>query len=184
MRSRLESSLSEKVHATAQRHGLTVNAVIHGAWTLLQSHYEARLRGRAQIAPVAPEQSPLDDGEPEGGVVVYGCTSSGRAAPLPEIEKMVGPLIRTLPVVVRLTTETLDKPFTALARDIHFQLFRSINHEALPWHRCNVCQKVRPRNKKRSGAARTGEKRNIYRSNGLCFFGPGLFSAVRYNLEL
>ena len=36
----LEGPLSERVQATAQRHGLTVNAIIHGAWALLQSHYE------------------------------------------------------------------------------------------------------------------------------------------------
>jgi amino acid adenylation domain-containing protein len=40
VRARLEGPLSERVQATAQRHGLTVNAIIHGAWALLQSHYE------------------------------------------------------------------------------------------------------------------------------------------------
>ena len=96
-------------------------------------------------------------------MVVYGCTSSGRAAPLPEIEQMVGPLIRTLPVVVRLTTEKLDKPFTALARDIHFQLFRSINHEAMPLAAMNrlLPPPARKRSASSSGSGALRRKRAL-----------------------
>jgi amino acid adenylation domain-containing protein/non-ribosomal peptide synthase protein (TIGR01720 family) len=63
----------------ARTYGVTVNAVVQGAWALLL----ARLTGR-------------DD-------VVFGATVSGRSADVPGVESMVGMFINTVPVRVRLS---------------------------------------------------------------------------------
>ena len=126
----LDTDLAGLVNATAQKHGLTVNALVHGAWAVLQAH---------------KQESSLGPGENE--VVVYGCNSSGRSAPIPGVEGLVGPVLRTFPVVVTFSNVTSTKsgahfsggalvdpnrPFTAMAQAIHFQLFQSMAHEVLP----------------------------------------------------
>ncbi|MFH8980053.1 non-ribosomal peptide synthetase [Streptomyces varsoviensis] len=62
----------------ARRHRLTVNTVVQGAWALVLS----RLTGRTDV--------------------VFGATVAGRPPELPHVESMVGLLINTLPVRVRL----------------------------------------------------------------------------------
>jgi amino acid adenylation domain-containing protein/non-ribosomal peptide synthase protein (TIGR01720 family) len=64
------------VHAFARAHGLTVNAVVQGAWALLLSAYS----GRADV--------------------VFGATTSGRPDDMPGVEAAVGLFINTLPVRV------------------------------------------------------------------------------------
>ncbi|MFH8606826.1 amino acid adenylation domain-containing protein [Streptomyces sp. NPDC018029] len=59
-------------------HGLTVNTLVQGAWALVL----ARLAGRTDV--------------------VFGATVAGRPAELPGAESMIGLLINTLPVRVRL----------------------------------------------------------------------------------
>ncbi|WP_158881412.1 non-ribosomal peptide synthetase [Amycolatopsis anabasis] len=74
----LPAEFTERLYRAARSRGLTVNAVVQGAWSLLLSG----LTGR-------------DD-------VVFGATVSGRPAELPEVESMVGLFINTVPVRVRL----------------------------------------------------------------------------------
>ncbi|MFJ2770399.1 amino acid adenylation domain-containing protein [Streptomyces sp. NPDC087300] len=74
----LPEDLSRGVTALARREGLTANTVIQGAWALVL----ARLAGRTDV--------------------VFGSTTAGRPAELPGVESMVGLLINTLPVRVRL----------------------------------------------------------------------------------
>ncbi|GHF71769.1 amino acid adenylation domain-containing protein/non-ribosomal peptide synthase protein (TIGR01720 family) [Amycolatopsis bartoniae] len=75
----------------ARRHGVTVNAVVQGAWALTLS----TLTGR-------------DD-------LVFGATVSGRSADVPGAESMVGMFINTVPVRVRLSPrETLAQLFARL----------------------------------------------------------------------
>ncbi|MFE0179043.1 condensation domain-containing protein, partial [Streptomyces sp. NPDC059002] len=62
----------------ARAHGLTVNTLVQGAWALVL----ARLAGRTDV--------------------VFGATVAGRPTDLPGAESMVGLLINTLPVRVRL----------------------------------------------------------------------------------
>ncbi|MGP2443021.1 condensation domain-containing protein, partial [Streptomyces sp. JW3] len=77
--------MSETATATltglAREHGLTVNTVVQGAWALVL----ARLTRRADV--------------------VFGATVAGRPPELPGVETMVGLLINTLPVRVRLQPE-------------------------------------------------------------------------------
>ncbi|RYJ21858.1 non-ribosomal peptide synthetase [Streptomyces sp. L-9-10] len=74
----LDDATSARVGAVARRHGLTANVVVQLAWAVLLG----ALTGR-------------DD-------VVFGATVSGRPAELPGSEHIVGLLINTIPVRVRL----------------------------------------------------------------------------------
>ncbi|MEU9191384.1 amino acid adenylation domain-containing protein [Streptomyces sp. NPDC048484] len=69
----------------ARRHRLTLNTVVQGAWALLMSVY-----------------SGFDD-------IVFGVTSSGRGGQIDGVDSMVGLLINTTPVRVRLDR---DRPLT------------------------------------------------------------------------
>ncbi|MGW7104090.1 amino acid adenylation domain-containing protein [Streptomyces sp. NPDC054838] len=86
----LSRGLTERLTARARSAGITLNSVVQGAWAVLLS----RLTGR-------------DD-------VVFGGTVSGRTADLDGIEEMVGLLINTLPV--RMRVERAEPLITALAR--------------------------------------------------------------------
>ena len=77
----LSASLTETIRSTAQRHHLTVAALLQGAWGVLLSRYCA-----------------VDD-------VIFGMTVSGRPYDLAGVESMVGLLINTLPVRVKLAAQ-------------------------------------------------------------------------------
>ncbi|HSV65772.1 MAG TPA: amino acid adenylation domain-containing protein, partial [Mycobacteriales bacterium] len=83
----LSPERSGTLREVAQRHGITVNTVVQGAWALLLSHYNPHHEG---------------GGEPD---VVFGTTVSGRPAELPGVESMVGLFINTIPTRVRVRGE-------------------------------------------------------------------------------
>jgi nonribosomal peptide synthetase CepB len=62
----------------ARGHGLTVSTIVQGAWALVL----ARLAGHTDV--------------------VFGTVASGRPADVPDVERMVGMFINTIPVRVRL----------------------------------------------------------------------------------
>ncbi|HTQ80525.1 MAG TPA: condensation domain-containing protein, partial [Thermoanaerobaculia bacterium] len=72
------TATSEGLKAFARRHQLTLNTVMQGCWALLLGRYAG-----------------LDD-------VTFGIVTSGRSAPLPGIQAMVGLFLNTLPVRVAL----------------------------------------------------------------------------------
>jgi amino acid adenylation domain-containing protein/non-ribosomal peptide synthase protein (TIGR01720 family) len=72
----LSADRAEALRAFGRRHQLTVNTVVQGAWAALLQRYS---------------------GEED---VVFGAVTSGRSAPVPGIEAMVGLFINTLPVRV------------------------------------------------------------------------------------
>ncbi|MEU7103947.1 amino acid adenylation domain-containing protein [Streptomyces sp. NPDC046215] len=74
----LDDATSARIDALARQHGLTANVVVQLAWAVLLGAMTGR-----------------DD-------VVFGATVSGRPAELPGAEHIVGLLINTLPVRVRL----------------------------------------------------------------------------------
>lgn len=77
----LPAELTGAIRACAKSHHLTISTLLQGAWAILLSRYAAS-----------------DD-------VVFGITVSGRPYDLPQIESLVGLLINTLPVRVRLPAE-------------------------------------------------------------------------------
>ena len=77
----LPEVLTASLQQLAQKHRLTISTLIQGVWAITLSRYS---------------------NESE---VVFGTTVSGRAAPLREIENMVGLFINTLPLRVQVTPE-------------------------------------------------------------------------------
>jgi acyl carrier protein len=74
-----------------------LNTVLQGAWALLLSHY-----------------SGMQD-------VVFGVTVSGRSAPLPGIEDMVGVFINTLPARARVEPESSLAPWLRRIQELQFE---------------------------------------------------------------
>ncbi|HEU4323770.1 MAG TPA: condensation domain-containing protein, partial [Roseiflexaceae bacterium] len=74
----LSRTFSADLRQLAQRHGLTLNTLVQGAWAILLGRYSGE-----------------DD-------VLFGATVAGRPADLPGVEQMVGLFINTLPVRVQL----------------------------------------------------------------------------------
>jgi amino acid adenylation domain-containing protein/non-ribosomal peptide synthase protein (TIGR01720 family) len=83
---------SEAVAAFARQHHLTPGTVLLGAWAILLARYARE-----------------DD-------VTFGVTLSGRSAPLPGIEAMIGMFINTLPLRVRVDPEAEAVAFLS---DLH-----------------------------------------------------------------
>jgi aryl carrier-like protein len=75
---RLSSEATEALAALGRTRGLTLSTIVHGAWAILLARYAG-----------------IDD-------VVFGTTVSGRSAPIEGVEQLVGPLINTLPVRIRV----------------------------------------------------------------------------------
>ncbi|MFH8344482.1 amino acid adenylation domain-containing protein [Streptomyces sp. NPDC018045] len=90
--------------ALARRHGLTVNTVVQGAWALVL----ARLAGRTDV--------------------VFGATVAGRPPELPGMESMVGLLINTVPVRVRLDAA---QPALTLLRTLQERQSALVAHQHL-----------------------------------------------------
>ena len=74
----LTEPLSDQVRALARSNGLTLNTVVQGAWAILLGY----LTGRSDV--------------------MFGTTVSGRPAEIDGVESIVGLLINTLPIRVRL----------------------------------------------------------------------------------
>jgi amino acid adenylation domain-containing protein len=89
---RLSAELIAALQSLARQRQVTLNTVIQGAWALLLSRYGG-----------------LDD-------VIFGTTVSGRSAPLPGIQRMVGLFINTLPVRIALPP---DVPVGDWIKDLH-----------------------------------------------------------------
>ncbi len=77
----LSRATTSALQTLARQHQLTVNTLVQGAWALLLNRYSA-----------------AED-------VVFGATTSGRGAPLPGIETMVGLFLNTLPVRVQVSPQ-------------------------------------------------------------------------------
>jgi amino acid adenylation domain-containing protein/non-ribosomal peptide synthase protein (TIGR01720 family) len=80
-RVRLSVEMTRRLTQFAQRNRLTLNTMIQGVWALLLSRYSGQ-----------------DD-------VIFGATTAGRPAELPQVERMVGLFINTLPRRVRVRAE-------------------------------------------------------------------------------
>ena len=83
----LSPTATAALQALAQRHHLTLNTLIQGAWALLLSRYSRHAD------------------------VVFGATSSGRPPDLPGVNSMVGLFINTLPVRVHVPGEAYLLPW-------------------------------------------------------------------------
>ncbi|WP_433931226.1 amino acid adenylation domain-containing protein [Sorangium cellulosum] len=102
---RMDAAPTAALRALAQRHRLTLNTIVQGAWALLLSHYS---------------------GEPE---VLFGVTVAGRPPELPEVESIVGLFINTLPLRVAVPA---DQPLLPWLSALFGQNLRLRQHEHTP----------------------------------------------------
>ncbi|NLU68793.1 non-ribosomal peptide synthetase [Streptomyces sp. HNM0574] len=100
--SELDAATSARIDALARQHGLTSNVVVQLAWAVLLG----ALTGR-------------DD-------VVFGATVSGRPAELPGAEDIVGLLINTVPVRVRLDPR---RPVAECLAELRAQQLAMLDHQ-------------------------------------------------------
>ncbi|MQY11005.1 Linear gramicidin synthase subunit B [Streptomyces sp. RB5] len=100
----LPHHVTDALGRTARRHGVTVNTLIQCAWGVLLS----ALTGK-------------DD-------VVFGSAVSGRPHELPHVERMVGLLIDTVPVRVRIRP---DDTWAALLERVQGEQARLMEHQHL-----------------------------------------------------
>jgi amino acid adenylation domain-containing protein/non-ribosomal peptide synthase protein (TIGR01720 family) len=103
-RVRLPADATATLRETAQRHGLTLNTFVQGAWALVLAQYS----GEADV--------------------VFGTTVSGRPAELAGVESMVGPFINTVPCRVRTDPA---RPVLAWLRGIQDEQARRFDYASL-----------------------------------------------------
>ncbi|GII96329.1 non-ribosomal peptide synthetase [Sinosporangium siamense] len=96
--------LTGSLSALARSLEVTVNTVVQGAWAMLL----AQLAGRTDV--------------------VFGATTAGRPADLPGVEQMVGMLLGTVPVRVRLRGAT---PIAEMLRSLQGQQTALMDHQHL-----------------------------------------------------
>jgi hypothetical protein len=84
---KLSKASTTKLQSLARQHHLTINVLLQGVWALLLSRYSCK------------------------NEVVYGCTVSGRPVDLEGSESMVGWLVNTLPVRVKVDAEQYLMPW-------------------------------------------------------------------------
>ncbi|AQZ69229.1 hypothetical protein BKM31_54150 [[Actinomadura] parvosata subsp. kistnae] len=100
----VSGELTRSLSALARRLEVTVNTVVQGAWAMLL----AQLAGRTDV--------------------VFGATTSGRPAELPGVEQMVGMLLGTVPVRVRLRGAT---PVAELLKSLQGRQTALMDHQHL-----------------------------------------------------
>ncbi len=105
---RLSLELTQEVWDLARRHDVTVNTLVQGAWALLLSRHS----GRTDI--------------------VFGVTRAGRQTSVEGADRIVGPLVNTLPVRVAVPA---DAPLLPWLKQIRQQWFVLREYEHTPLDR-------------------------------------------------
>jgi amino acid adenylation domain-containing protein len=101
----LDDEASGRLYRFAQRHGLTMNTLLQGAWALLLSRYTGQRD------------------------VVFGATVSGRPADLPGANEMTGLFINTLPVRVQVDDAMA---ITGWLQSLQYAQAEARQHHAVP----------------------------------------------------
>ncbi|MFJ6730596.1 amino acid adenylation domain-containing protein, partial [Streptomyces sp. NPDC091281] len=112
---RLPPKVSRELFDFARRHRLTVNTVLQGAWALLLARHAG-----------------VDD-------VLFGATVSGRPAELRGAESMVGMLINTLPVRIRVEGTA---PVADWLAEVQRTQVEARQYEHVPLPRVQACGDV------------------------------------------
>jgi non-ribosomal peptide synthetase component F len=113
----LPQSATGKLQQFAQRHQLTLNTLVQGAWALLLSS----LSGREDV--------------------VFGVVMSGRSAQVPDVESIVGLFINTLPARATITP---DAELTDWLKQLQAQQTELVQYEYSPLARVQAWSEVEP----------------------------------------
>ena len=107
----------------ARKANVTLASLVHAAWCIVY-----RLSVKLQLG----DNNLNDCDQRSCPDVVYGCTATGRSAPVSNLSDVVGPVINTFPV--RIVTKLRSEDYSVLdfINNVHNQLMGSVNCETLP----------------------------------------------------
>lgn len=111
----LSAATTRNLNSLARQHHLTMNTLVQGAWAILLSHYCGKNH------------------------VIYGCTTSGRPVDLERSESMVGEMVNTLPVHIKID---LDEYLLSWLQLLQTQLIEIREYEYSPLVDIQKCSKV------------------------------------------
>ncbi|QLE40502.1 non-ribosomal peptide synthetase [Nostoc sp. C052] len=111
----LSEGITRNLDSLARQHHLTMNTIVQGVWAILLSHYSGKNN------------------------VIYGCTTSGRPVDLEGSESMVGEMVNTLPVHVKID---LDEYLLSWLQQLQTQLIELREYEYYPLVDIQKCSKV------------------------------------------
>ncbi|TAF17994.1 MAG: non-ribosomal peptide synthetase, partial [Nostocales cyanobacterium] len=114
---RLSDKTTAILRSLAKQHQITLNTLVQGAWALLLSRYS---------------------GESD---VVFGATRACRYSSVPGADSMVGLLINTVPVRVKISGE---KPLLSWLKELRSQWVAMRNYEHTPLVNIQRCSDVQP----------------------------------------
>ncbi|MEH2290130.1 condensation domain-containing protein [Nostoc sp.] len=111
----LSEVTTRNLDSLAKQHRLTMSTLVQGAWAILLSHYSSK------------------------NDVVYGCTTSGRPVDLEGSESMVGEMVNTLPVHVKID---MDEYLLPWLQQLQTQLIDIREYEYYPLVNIQKCSQV------------------------------------------
>ncbi|MBW4556593.1 MAG: non-ribosomal peptide synthetase [Trichormus sp. ATA11-4-KO1] len=111
----LSQETTNNLNLLARQHHLTMNTLVQGAWAILLYYYSGK------------------------NDVVYGCTTSGRPVDLEGSESMVGEMVNTLPVHVKVN---MDEYLLPWLQELQNQLIDIREYEYYPLVNIQKCSKV------------------------------------------
>jgi Condensation domain len=101
----LSKAATSNLDSLARQHRLTINTLVQGAWAILLSRYSGKNH------------------------VIYGCTFSGRPVDLEGSESMVGEMVNTLPVHIKVD---IDEYLLPWLQQLQTQLVEIREYEYYP----------------------------------------------------
>ncbi|MEH1798874.1 MAG: condensation domain-containing protein [Nostoc sp.] len=111
----LSEATTRNLDLLARQHHLTMSTIVQGVWAILLSRYSGKKD------------------------VTYGCTTSGRPVDLERSESMVGEMVNTLPVHIKIDLEEYLLPWL---QQLQTQLIEVREYEYSPLVDIQKCSKV------------------------------------------
>lgn len=112
---KLSESTTRSLESIAKQYHITLNTIVQGVWAILLSYYSGK------------------------NDLVYGCTTSGRPVDLEGSESMVGQMVNTLPVHLKVNIEEYLLPWF---QQLQHQLIDIREYEYYPLVDIQKCSKV------------------------------------------
>jgi len=112
---KLTQAQTQDLSQLAAKAGVSLNTVLQAIWSILLARYNGYTQEKTDTAA--------------GQEVVFGMTTSGRSAPIADIEQQTGLFINTIPVRVKIDP---NGSFVDLLGDIHQESIALKEHEHYP----------------------------------------------------
>ena len=114
----VDPKVTETCEEAARKVDVTLASLVHAAWAIVY-----------RLSVVADENS---SSLAECSDILYGCTTTGRSAPVSNLCEVVGPVLNTFPVRFLFPSRTESVAVVDFVREVHDQLVSSVNCETLP----------------------------------------------------